>query len=153
MHEHVHVMDTGFVLPRAPNTTINACGESKILPAYTVAAEDFERAVAELHRNEIRRYLLQLTAGTALLTETMIIRSRPNNLHDQALDIVIAGQQPQGWLSTTQPPTSTEIETHINLQQHSIEVSQEAPEARTAFCMMDLRLHKGKVCSTSPCVC
>ena len=132
----------GFVLPAARTEVVDACGKTKKLPVYRVIAEDFERTVNELRNSAVRRYAIQLTAGTALLTKPLTL------LGDVTQEVVIAGQHLLGLANMAQPPTASEIRTHIDLGKRNIAIANSASVPQAEICMMDLRLHNGKVLCT-----
>ena len=130
---------TVFGLPAARTEVINACGMSKTLPVYRVAVEDFERAIDELRDSAVRRYAIQLTDGTGRLTKPLTLMGKVTE------DVVILGQRPLALASAAQAPTAEEIESHIDLGEHNIAIAVDPSVPQAEVCMMDLRLHNGKV--------
>ena len=126
-------------LPEAKTESIHACGRNWTLPVYRITAEDLQRVIDKLRSHNVQQYALLLNQGNARIQKTLeIVQNGTQGL----LDIVIAGQLPQGWAEMTQPPTAAQLTTRVDLAWHSIFISG---GAGSVVCLQDLHLSNGRV--------
>ena len=120
-------------LGEGKNETIIACGESRQLPVYRIAARDLEPKIDELRRSGITEFALNLTAeGEAKLSKDLVLHG----------GVVIAGQLPHGWMGMTEPPVQVPTKVHLNSKHILI---QPTSGGVGEVCLQDLHLRDGKV--------
>ena len=126
-------------LPEAKNESITACGKNRTLLVYEIAAEDLERTINVLLSKHVTHFALRLAQGTARLKSRLTLQTKDTNTW---LDIVIAGQFPQGWMGMSQPPLAGQLTTRIDLAAQSVFISGGREDV---VCLQDLHFSNGKV--------
>ena len=101
---------------------------------YRIPAEVFQHAIEKLLQGNVRRFALLLQPGTAKSTKRLIIKA-------SGLEIVLLGE-PHGPMEMTHPPTASELQTQIDLAQHSIVISGSG-NAEGPVCLQSLRVSNG----------
>ena len=79
---------------------------------YEIAADNLELMVSVLLEKNITQFALRLRQGTARLKRGLKLHTTDTT---RGLDVVIAGQFSQGWMGMSQPPTTAQLTTHIDL--------------------------------------